>query len=588
MLKEKSKQYSKQWLPDNFVFDKFNPLHLHLVEKNINNILTFVFENKYKITYNIYPYPTHKERELNVIYLTKNIRNIDFQLGSMLYRVGRKLIDFDINDLYNKCLILIKQQVNVIQDEDYYKDKILLLIHNLLIHNTIFYINSKTPGLIKYVRAYIRTKLNSHESWKNNKIISRVFINENWNTYLSELLLFHKLNFNKVIITKLIKILYKEYQTINTNLSSQEIINYVVKWFILLENNIKQENDYSSIIDDLDTIEKYFNLIKKVIFNNLDVETITPKLYYQKQSIKQSNLTQIKYKYNNNNINILQLDLNKQIAQSNLFNLFEDNDYIRKYTIKYIIPNGILIGKKILNYLKYRDNISENKLHYQKHGILNRKLLYRYVLGDEHIYYNEINNNLEKKTVYLTVDASKSMSNEKWDKLQTFVISLIYAISNINSLDIKVTYRMTTINKNKKIKDFRVKPVLLNVFNSNDNFNNKKTLFSYLKTSGGSPEGILIDKLNVKPNSILINVSDGKPEFYDYDIYYTGEEAINHTKKIINKLKQKKVKLLSFFIGDNSDYNITKRIYGQKNSIDVTNINDIDKIGLKLNNILFT
>jgi len=581
-----TKTYSSKWLPQDFKFNKYDPIHLHIIEKALKNSLSFVFGDSIKPLYNIYPYPTHLVREDNVIYITKNIKNIDKLLGSMLYRASRTLNDYDINDIYVQCLITIKQTINKSNTETYYLDKILILIHNLLVHNANYVIYKKTPGFKKYVNVYFTSHLSSADAWRQEQSIAPVFVQSNWNTYLSFLLTLNKKHNENDILPEL-KIIYDEYVSLTGMLTQQEIIDIVVRWFLLLENRTHVENDYSSIMDELESIQKYFDRLQKLIYNNLSTESITPKLYVQKKSVAHSELAQLEYKYNGVSMDVLSLNLNSHIVTSNLFDIFETSSKIINYTNKYIIPKGIAIGKRILSYLQYRDNVAENRINYLKHGILNRKSLYKYAMDDEHIYYNKIDNALKQKTVYLTIDASNSMTSDKWDKLQTFVVSLIYAIDNISSLDLKVFYRMTVINKNKKIKDFKVRPLLIKTFDTNINtFSDVKKLFAYLKPNGGSPEGILIDQINMKNNSILINVSDGKPEYYDYNISYVGNDAIAHSKSVVAKIKKQNIKVISFFIGDDMDFKNNTTIYG-KNSYNITKLNQIDTIGMKLNTMLF-
>jgi len=563
------------WLPSNFTFSKGNPVSVYTMETSLNTMLSFAFDNV-NVQYNIYPYSTYGANDADVMFITKGIKNHNHLLGSMLYRMGRKQLDFDVNELYGKIVLKLSNY----KSAD--KDKILLIIHTLLIQNVNIFLKNKTPGLYKYLMLYYKSIYNSRSSWEMQQLYEPIFINNNWNSYLIGMLNMNIINYNQHNSVNKLNDINSEYKAIATQLNIEQIIEITCNWYELLNDDVSEENNYNNIMTELEEIQKYFEKLRFFVFNEFDSETITASVYKQKKTLSSSKITQTKYIYQNTSLNIIQLHLNKQIVKSNIFNIFETKRIITRYTNKYIIPNGIKIGRKILNYLQYRDNEPENRINYQTDGTLNRRILYRHRLGELDLYHKNIILKHKHKTVYLTVDASESMAgNKKWDKLQTFVVSLIYAIDRLKSLNIKVMYRMTVINKNKKTN---IDPIILTAYDMNSNWSDVYNIIPYLKPNGGSPEGILLSQLDVT-DSIIINISDGQPQYFNHDINYEGSEAIEHTKNVVNTLKQTN-RLISFYVGNKEDeYKTHEYIYGREMSMNVNE--DIDKIGLMINKILF-
>jgi nitric oxide reductase activation protein len=83
-------------------------------------------------------------------------------------------------------------------------------------------------------------------------------------------------------------------------------------------------------------------------------------------------------------------------------------------------------------------------------------------------------------------------------------------------------------------------------------------------------------------DSYFLNFSDGMPMFGNDEISYYHSDALNHTKKMVNEMRMKGIKVLSYFIG--SGYGDDKymedftRMYGKDaEMIDVTNVMSVSK-----------
>jgi len=106
--------------------------------------------------------------------------------------------------------------------------------------------------------------------------------------------------------------------------------------------------------------------------------------------------------------------------------------------------------------------------------------------------------------------------------------------------------------------------------------------------SGTTPEGLCFEAIakdlipgNSNQDSYFINYSDGQPYYSNREINYSGTQAINHTKKMVNDMKNKGLKVMSYFISEgNYNYGIDsfKTMYGKDASfINTTNMMDVAK-----------
>ena len=84
-------------------------------------------------------------------------------------------------------------------------------------------------------------------------------------------------------------------------------------------------------------------------------------------------------------------------------------------------------------------------------------------------------------------------------------------------------------------------------------------------------------------DSYFLNFSDGMPMFSNDDVSYNWDVAINHTKKMVNLIREKGIKVLSYFVSD-SNYDGKdsvkdfKTMYGKDAEfIDVTSVLSVAK-----------
>ena len=124
-----------------------------------------------------------------------------------------------------------------------------------------------------------------------------------------------------------------------------------------------------------------------------------------------------------------------------------------------------------------------------------------------------------------------------------------------------------------------------------------KTLWKALRTSGTTPESLCFEAIMKKflggvigEDNYFINYSDGAPWFSvgngrygSNDVYYAGDRAVDHGRKMVKLMKNNGIKIMSYFVSDgdyvnDSDRNTFSKMYGKDASfIDCTNMMNVAK-----------
>ena len=169
------------------------------------------------------------------------------------------------------------------------------------------------------------------------------------------------------------------------------------------------------------------------------------------------------------------------------------------------------------------------------------------------------------------------MGGDKWEKTMTNVVALCKAVDMISNLNVQVTFRCTTDNK----------PYIVMAYDSRvDKFSKVKQMFPGLGPNGTTPEGLCFEAIMKEfvpitndLDSYFLNLSDGQPYFGNSDVHYSGDRAEKHTKKMVDMMRNKGIKVLSYFISDydyESDRSSFKNMYGADSEfINVTNVVDV-------------
>jgi hypothetical protein len=286
---------------------------------------------------------------------------------------------------------------------------------------------------------------------------------------------------------------------------------------------------------------------------------------------------------------------NKALAESDTISMIYRPDYSwgsadsNQEAINKGLAMGTILGKK----LQVRGESRETKWTRLDSGRIDKRLIAELGFGNERVFNSTFVESYSDAFLHISVDASGSMSGDKWLNTQTCVAAIAKACSMINNVDLVISYRSTqNTNGNGYSRRGASKsyPLMLIAYDSRvDKINKVKNLFKLLHASGTTPEGLCFEAVmkEIEPaskdkDSYFLNFSDGMPMFGNDDIDYHYDTAINHTKKMVNEIRNRGVKVLSYFIGDSYDRErststFTKMYGSDAEFIDVTSVLPVAK-----------
>jgi len=288
-------------------------------------------------------------------------------------------------------------------------------------------------------------------------------------------------------------------------------------------------------------------------------------------------------------------NLTKQMMESNTFHMaycstnwktnekelrrnLSESDFLQAETM------GTVMGKK----LQVRNESRETIFNRQKNGKIDGRMVASLGFDYENVFTQTFVDKFKKANIHLSIDASGSMGGQKWKQTMINAIALAKAVSMIGNLELQITFRYSDSNL----------PVILFAYDSRkDSFQKIKSLFPFLRESGTTPEGLTfeaIQKLLVSStndlDSYFVNISDGEPCFSNSDIQYTGQYAAEHTKKEVNKIRERGIGVLSYFVTDYGDGGSSRdrfrTMYGADSKF--ININSISEVTATLNRMFLT
>ena len=255
------------------------------------------------------------------------------------------------------------------------------------------------------------------------------------------------------------------------------------------------------------------------------------------------------------------------------------------------VEEGIRLGTILGRKLQVRGESRETKWTRLDSGKIDKRLISELGFGNERVFNTSFIESYSDAFLHISIDASGSMGGDKWDKTMTSVVAICKATSMIQNVDVVVSIR-STHNTGGHGRNSSDKPLILIAYDSRvDKFSKVKNLFAHIKVSGTTPEGLCYEAImnEIVPttedrDSYFLNFSDGMPMFSNKDIEYYHNDAINHTKKMINTIKEKGIKVLSYYIGSENDWDHEstikdfKRMYGKDSEfVDVTSVLSITK-----------
>jgi hypothetical protein len=226
------------------------------------------------------------------------------------------------------------------------------------------------------------------------------------------------------------------------------------------------------------------------------------------------------------------------------------------------VDKGLRLGSILGRKLQIRNESRTLKTTRLPKGRIDKRLLSSLGYGAENIFSTMDVQKHKNAIVHLSIDASGSMSGTRFSKSMTAAVAIAKAASMTNNFDVQISFRSTEAHQ----------PLALIAYDSRtDKILKIQTLFKHIYPGGTTPEGLCFEALQDhlsssagNLDSYFINFSDGQPWFNGKGMSYGGEYAIDHTRKQVNKMTNKGIKVLSYFI-DGGDYGLAnfQKMYGK-------------------------
>ena len=287
--------------------------------------------------------------------------------------------------------------------------------------------------------------------------------------------------------------------------------------------------------------------------------------------------------------------LTKELIESGAFPFFRSLDdayYDGRYNwsggaqMAEAINEGFRLGAILGRKLKIRGEEKDLIFTRQNTGKINKRLISELGFGNENVFSQIKKERYNKANLHLSIDGSGSMSGGKFEKAIKSAVAMAKAADMAGNIHVTVDVRYTNNEK----------PVVVIVYNSKkDKLTKIKTLWKTLQPSGVTPESLCYEAIMKKflggvqgEDNYFINYSDGAPWFStggrygSHDVYYAGDRAIDHTRRMTKMMKNNGIKIMSYFISEGynseNDQDTFKRMYGKDASfIDCTNMMNVAK-----------
>ncbi len=286
----------------------------------------------------------------------------------------------------------------------------------------------------------------------------------------------------------------------------------------------------------------------------------------------------------------------KSLAESDTVRMISKPDYEWSVPQAYkdAISKGLVVGTILGKKLQVRGESRETKWSRLDSGRIDKRLIAELGFGNERVFNTSFVESYSDAFLHISVDASGSMGGEKWTNTQTSVAAIAKACSMINNVDLVISYRSTQDSNGGRGR-YMSYPLMMIAYDSRvDKISKIRNLFPLLRPSGTTPEGLCFEavmkEIEVGSNdkdSYFLNFSDGMPMFGNDDIDYNYDTAINHTAKMVKEIRNRGVKVLSYFIGDSWDRGRSNKtftkMYGKDAAfVDVTSVLAVAKTMNKL------
>ena len=247
--------------------------------------------------------------------------------------------------------------------------------------------------------------------------------------------------------------------------------------------------------------------------------------------------------------------LTQSIIDSRVYETLNEREWRTEHN-QDAINDGLRLGTQLGRKLQVRNDERSLKYTRLNKGKLDKRLVSSLGYGYTSVFNQVFEERFNPAIVHISVDASGSMSGDKWKNAQRATVAIAKAASMVGNLDIVISYRSTEEIARKNV------PAIFIAYDSRkDKINKIATLFKNITCPGITPEGLCFEAIQKEivdgsgdMDSYFINFSDGAPYFENKDIQYWGQYAVRHTKNQVDNMVHRGIKVLSYFISGQYKY----------------------------------
>ena len=267
---------------------------------------------------------------------------------------------------------------------------------------------------------------------------------------------------------------------------------------------------------------------------------------------------------------------------------------VRKQNEPYV-KAGVRMGQILSQRLSIRNDPTITHYTRQNNGKIDRRILSQLGMDITNVFKRTRTDKFNPVTLYLSLDASGSMSGKKWGKALTVATALSYLADKVPDINVVVMARggsdvatVAVLHDSRKQKFVVARPIL-----------------EMTVACGATPESLcyeatldyIVDK-EKKTDVFFINFSDGEPSFslknvaknasddtYSYYSGFSGTTAVDHCRQTMNLYREAGVKIMSYFITEShyTNKDSFKRMYGEDAQfVNVENVTQVLKTLQKL------
>ena len=504
-----------------------------------------------------------------------------------------------------------------------------------------YFIFTNSPGYRDYYKAMYNRYFYSRAIDKGLK--SNEYREENWESYEFRLINLHNKNTDLKALNSLTDI-YKiiDLKNISRLKSTEEALDLAVKVFLLIEKNItptkmdnpgesdeseesnesadgegnengegttvdtgnaemKADGEASDFVSDLTPsakrgLENAIKKQKKFMDGNITKKKLSKKDASALNAIEESGASYEKagkdvnnWRDNGNGTDVIVIrDVTEKLIESGEFRMLCDHRYYREDN-QTAIADGIRLGTMLGKKLQVRNDEKSTKFNRLYTGKIDKRLIAELGFGNESVFHKVMVDRYSPAILHISIDASGSMGGDKWTNTMTSTVAIAKAASMISNLEVAISFRSTHDGGSTRRSGVYYPLIAIAYDSRKDKFSKIPRIFKNIHSTGTTPEGLTFEAImkelvpgGINKDSYFLNFSDGMPMFSNDNIYYNGDEALKHTKKMTNKIRNMGVKVMSYYIGSSyetdSNKNDFKTMYGKDaHFINVTNVFEVAK-----------